>query len=74
MTEKPAEGENKGCSRSKIFFSGLLIAGAGLAVAGILSWRSVPSHRVDRLLARAQKKLKELEEIAEHLPTAESED
>jgi hypothetical protein len=74
MAAKQSEGESKSCSRGKIFLSGLLIVGTGLAVAGIMSWRAVPSRRVDRLLSRAQKKLQELEAIAEHLPSAESED
>lgn len=75
MTAKQSDDEPKpSCCRSKALLSGLLLAGLGLTAAGIMFWRAVPSHRVDRLLSRAQKKLKELEDIAEHLPMAESED
>lgn len=75
MTAKQSlDAPKPSCGRSKALCSGLLLAGLGLAAAGIMFWRAVPSHRVDRLLSRAQKKLKELEDIAEHLPIAESED
>jgi len=65
------EATKPSCGRGKALLSGLLLAGLGLTIAGVMCWRSAPSHRVDRLLARAQRKLKELENIAEKLPEAE---
>jgi hypothetical protein len=64
MGKEETENTESCCScmdSRKLLIAGLVLGGAALLAFGIMSWCGAPEKRADKLLARAEKKVGEIE-------------